>query len=170
MNLSYIKYVLGNLFNTLLKLLDFDGFVWKALIGIVMYFAGIHLYIVAVVVLALMDVFTGVWAAKKTGIEITSRKLRRGMLEKTGLYLILLVASFVLGKVMQDMIKIDNFYVAWLLTVLICIYELTSIIENVIKIYPTLAFLSKLKVLLNKVGDKQIDNAEGKLGVADKKV
>jgi len=128
-----------------------------------MYFAGSHAYIISVMALLLLDVITGVSAAKKSGEPITAKRLGMGLLEKTGLYLILLIASFVLGLVMKDVVHIETYYITWLLTILIDVYEITSIIENVIKINPELAFLNKIKKLLNHSVDKQFEKVEKKL-------
>lgn len=158
-----MKHILSDLLKTLVNFFSRDGFAWKAVVAAVMYFADIHLYIIAVLCLTIIDVVTGVWAAKKRNEEITSRKLRKGLLEKTALYLILLLSSFIIGKVFQNVLHFENYYVSWILTILISVYEITSIIENSISINPNLSFLGKFKSLLNKVADKQIDNVEEKL-------
>jgi hypothetical protein len=159
----YMKNILSDLCKTFIQFFSRDGLVWKSIVALLMYFADIHLYVIAVLSLTAIDVFMGVWAARRRNEQITSRKLRKGLIEKAALYLVLLVASFILGKVMQNVLSFEKFYLTWILTLLISVYEITSIIENMISINPNLSFLGKFKKLLNSIADKQIESTESSL-------
>lgn len=163
MDLTYIKHTLTGIVNTMLQL-NVGKFLMGLLTGLWLFIAGIHVYIYAIIFLTLLDVITGVWAAIHSGEQITSKKLKTGLLQKTALYLLLLVGAFMVGKVLQSVLHYEQFYIAFLLTLMISVYEMTSVIENVIKINPDLKFLQRLIGVMNVVVDKQIENVQEAIG------
>jgi hypothetical protein len=63
-----------------------------------------------------------------------------------------------LDLILQSVIYHTAFYMAFIMTLLISVYELTSIIENMVSINPQLSFLKRFKGILNKVVDKEIES------------
>lgn len=158
----FTPYITQTLYNLWQETINLKNLLFKSMLAAVMYFSGIHHYLISVFSLLLLDVITGLWAAKKRGDKITSRKLRKGLLEKFALYIILFVSAFMLEQVIQHIIPYSHFFIAWILAIIVNVYEITSIIENTIEIYPDLSFLNKFKEFLNRLEDKQIKAIEDK--------
>lgn len=165
-NFSYIKYLLFGLLGTLVSISD--NWLRKAFISLMTavagYYAGIMVYLIAIGVLVVADIITGVWAAFKLGEKFSSKKLGKGLIQKSAVYLIIMAASFEIGKVMQTAIAHETMWLAFVLTTLILLYELTSIIENIVVINPDMYFLRRFSGLFEKVVNRQMENAETVLG------
>ncbi len=152
----YCKYILKGIWSTLKHLFDPSGIVAKALIALVMFFSSIHSYFIAVLSLVVIDVFTGLIASYKTGVPFSSRKLRKGLIEKLCLYLILLITVFFLDKLMVADLGFARFYFSFVITFLICIYEISSVFENLHKIRPDIPFIAGLLGIFKGLGDKAL--------------
>lgn len=155
--MDYIKSVLKSLWSFLGDQLPIIG---KAIAGIWFFFGGIHVYIYAVMVLVFIDVITGVIAARKKGEAITSRKLRKGLLEKLLLYMLLLLTVFVLDLVLKSVFNHTSFYFVFILTFLISTYEVVSVFENISVLKPQIPFLNALIRIFKKMGDKAVTKME----------
>ena len=68
-----------------------------------LFFTCIHTYLYAVELLIVLDVVTGVYASTRKGEMFTSKFLKKGLLEKTILYIVLLGASFSMEMVLKNM-------------------------------------------------------------------
>lgn len=163
---TYVKQILYGLQSTLMNITN--NWVYKAFAafftGIAAYYAGIQIYIFAIGFLVVADVFTGTWSSFKQGHKFSSKKLGKGLIQKTVVYLLIMATSFEIGKVLQSAISHETHWLSWILTLLILLYELTSIIENILVINPDLVFLKRFSGLFEKVVSKQIDNVEETLG------
>jgi len=155
--MDYIRSILKHLWAS-----TQDSFIYKVLVGAWVYFIGIHMYIYAILSLTFIDVVMGVLAARKKGEAITSRKLRKGLLEKTALYMVLLVSVFILDKLTASLIG-SGHYFSFIITFLICSYELTSITENISIINPNIPFLSGLVKVFKKMGESTVIKLEEKV-------
>jgi toxin secretion/phage lysis holin len=168
MNFDYIEHILSGLSRTLLDIQT--NWLLKGILAVVTaivgYYAGIHIYLVAIGALVLADVITGVWASFVSGEKFSSKKLSKGLIQKTAIYLIIMAASFEIGRVMQTVIPHETMWLTFVLTALILLYELTSIIENIVVINPDFYFLRRFSNMFEKVVEKQIGNAEQVLGKA----
>jgi toxin secretion/phage lysis holin len=156
--MDYIKTIIQHIWRS-----TYQGPVAKWVIGVWLFFGGIHLYIYSVFALTIMDVITGVMAAKKKGEPITSRKLRKGLLEKTALYLVLLLSVFVLDTLTKNLFAHAGFYFVFIVTFLISTYEITSILENLSTMHPQIPFLSGLVRIFKKMGDSTVNGLENKV-------
>lgn len=162
---SYAKYILLGLFNTFSRIThDVKAFLVGAVTAIGVYYAGIQIYLVAIGALVVADVITGIWASFKQGERFSSKKLGRGLIQKTVIYLIIMATSFEIGKVIQSAIGNETYWLTWILTLLILLYELSSVVENIVIINPDMVFLKRFSGLFEKVVNKQMDNVEEKLG------
>lgn len=74
-----------------------------------------------------------------------------------------MVTFFEIGKVIQSAIGNDTFWLTWILTLLILVYELSSAIENIVIINPDMVFLKRFSGLFENIVDRQMDNVEEKL-------
>ncbi|SFW53147.1 phage holin family protein [Chitinophaga sancti] len=137
--------------------------VLKLLVAIWLFFAGIHTYIYCIIALTFMDVATGIPASMKKGELFKSRILRKGLIEKIALYLIMLIAVFILELVVKSAFKYESFYMVLVVTMCVSTYELTSILENIAVLRPELPFISRLIKLSNKIQEKTLDIAEDKV-------
>lgn len=127
-----------------------------------MLFAGIHSYFYAVIAFTVIDVITGIAASLKKGEKFKSRILRKGLIEKLCLYMVLMVSVFILESVVRTGIKLENYWLVMVATVLISTYEFSSIVENILVINPKLVFLKQLKAISKSVAKKatSIDNSQ----------
>lgn len=162
MNFTYIKYILLNLFNNLTNLFK-DNLVIKLMIAVWFYFTGIHVYLYCVFFLLTFDVATGITASIKKGDKFTSRYLKKGLLEKLALYIILILAAFALESVVKTIFNWEKFFVVFFVSLLISIYEVVSICENILIINPSLVFLSSIIKLSKSLNDKAIETAQSKI-------
>lgn len=158
--MDYFKHLLNNIFS-------FDNIIFKAIVAVWLYFAGIQTYLIVIPVLIIFDVITGIYSSIKKGDKFTSRYLKKGLLEKLGLYLILFLSSFSLEMVIKTIFPWESYFIVFFVTVLISTYEITSICENVFTINPSLSFLTSLIRLSKKLNDKAVEVAEGKIDGAD---
>ncbi|RZK12920.1 MAG: hypothetical protein EOO46_01410 [Flavobacterium sp.] len=154
--LETFRYILKGIWSTLKHLADPNGMLVKGVIALVMFFSSIHSFFVIIMALVLMDVVTGLAAAYKSGEAFSSRKLRRGLLEKLCLYLMLLITVFFIDKLLVDELGFARLYFSIFITFLISIYETSSVIENMYKIRPDIPFLSGLLSIFKGMGDKAL--------------
>lgn len=165
---SYTRYILLGLVGTLSRLThDVKAFIVGLVTAVGAYYAGIQLYLFAIGALVVADVVTGIWASFKQGEKFSSKKLGRGLIQKTVIYLIIMAASFEIGKVIQSAIGNETYWLTWILTLLILVYELTSVIENIVIINPQFYFLKRFSGLFEKVVNNQMDSVEERLGKLD---
>ncbi|MBC7425841.1 MAG: phage holin family protein [Bacteroidia bacterium] len=158
MTFYYYKYLLSKIFLSI-----FDYRIVKAALAAWLFFTGIHTYLYAVAAVIILDVLTGIYAATRKGQTFTSKVLKKGLLEKTILYIILLGASLSMEMVLKSMFGWEHYYVVFFVTVLITSYECVSIFENIFKINPNLQFLQSLIGLSNRINRTAIKYAEGKI-------
>lgn len=153
--MNYVKFLIRNLWNQFLD----SGF-HHGILAIWLMMGGVHTYLYTIVALTVIDVITGVWKSLRQGEPFTSRKLRKGLLEKVGLYLLLLVSVFILDKLLMGVIGHSTGYFAFIITFLISCYELTSIAENLSVLMPQIPFLRGLVRIFKKMGSSTIDKVE----------
>lgn len=135
----------------------------KFLLFIWLFFQGIHTYIYCILALVMIDVITGIYASRIKKEAFKSRRLRKGLIEKVVIYNLLLISVFVLELVIKTGINYEAFYMVLFSTILICTYELTSIMENILVIDPSLKFIRKLIRLTKKIEDRAVEMAEDKV-------
>lgn len=155
--MDYIKIILKNIWQFAI---DNSNGIIKALVAIWYFFAGIHMYIYAVIALSIVDVITGVLASSKRGEKFTSKKLKKGLLVKFALYLVLILTVFVLDLITKSVFHHEDFYFSFLITFLISTYEVVSILENINTIKPDIPFMSALVSIFKKMGEKSIEKME----------
>jgi phage-related holin len=99
--------------------------------------APIHAVMVVTGILIVLDTITGIWAALKTGQTFNSAALRRSV-SKALVYQIAIISAFMVEKwLLADILPASK-----LVAGLIGVVELTSILENLNKIYGTDIFKS----------------------------
>ncbi len=115
------------------------------MVSILAIFAPIQASLVALFVLILMDLFTGVWAASKRGEKVTSAGLRRSV-SKIVVYEI----AVVMGYVAEHYLLTDFLPLAKLIMGTITMVELKSLFENL----DVISGQPLLHSLINKIGSK----------------
>lgn len=164
--MHYVHLIIGSIWE---HIKSHSEIILKALLAVFYFLAGIHIYIYAVLALAFIDVVTGIAASLKKGEKFTSRTLRKGLLEKTVLYMLLLVTVFVLDMITKTVFHHEAFYFSFVITFLICSYEIASIMENVQVLRPNLPFVSALVRIFGKLHKKTIQKLEKNVDdIADK--
>jgi len=163
MNTDYTIEIMKKLGNTFLGLFNKNGWLIKGISAVVLFFQGIHLYLGCIAVLTMIDVLSGVYAAMKRGEKISSREFRKGLLEKTLLYMMMLISVFFLDIILKSVVHFDTFYLSGFITFLIATYELSSIMENIQSIRPDIKFISVLPGLFKKMQDKTVAKLEDKM-------
>ena len=121
----------------------------KIIAWILIFFAPIKEVMWSVGAIIIVDLITGIWAAKKSGVKFESYKLRRSI-TKSAAYLTAIASGFIVQKYMlQDTIPIVH-----VVSGLIGATELLSIYENLSKI-SGVPFADKVKELLQP---KKVEN------------
>lgn len=128
------------------------------------FWLDVYVYISIVVFLSVADVATGLQRALKDGKRFSSKKLRRGLIERLVLFTSLFVLMLCMDNLIQGFYDYGKYYITQFVCVLIGFYEVTSIIENLIAIYPKYTFLNKIAKFLNlletKYEERTIDKVE----------
>ena len=114
MNLLYLKQQLSKIFLSL-----FDNRIIKAILAAWLFFAGIQIYIYGIATVIILDVLTGIYAAYRTSTPFISQILKKGLLEKTFLYIFLMVTSLAMEMMLKNMFGWEHYYVVFFVTVLI---------------------------------------------------
>lgn len=114
----------------------------KLLLATVAVFAPIQGMIIACFALVLIDLLTGIFAAKKRAEAITSSGLRR-----TAVKLFVYEAAIMLGFITQQYLTGPNIPVVSIITGFVGITELLSVLENL----NTISGNDLLKALLEKL-------------------
>ena len=94
-------------------------------LSVLLVFAPIHQAVIVTAVLVIADLITGILAAKKQGIPITSSGIKRTV-GKILLYEIALMLAFLVQKYMTG----DDFMAAKIVSAMVGITELKSCLEN----------------------------------------
>jgi phage-related holin len=167
--MDYIKQVFVGIYNTTVGFFTSDFWLAKATLALLTLLGGIKLYVFSILTLALLDVITGVWASSRQGHLLTSKLLWRGLLAKVGLYLILLYAVMGLDIMLQSVLPMEKFYMVFVVSLLISVYEVTSIIENAVNINKDLAFLRAFASMWSRMVNKRIAVLEEKVDAIEEK-
>ena len=118
-------------------------FLKKLLLAGFAVLAPIHAVMVVVGILIVFDTITGIWAALKSGQTFSSAALRRSV-SKAVVYQIAIISAFIVEKyLLQDILPASK-----LVAGLIGVVELTSVLENLNKIYGSDIF----KSIITKLG------------------
>lgn len=152
--MNYIKLQLIKLFESLN-----DNFLVKAIATGWLLIGGVHDYIFLVFTLIMLDVITGIYAAIKQLKKFVSDELKKGLLEKTALYMVLILVAFVMASTLKTIFPYDGWYIPAFVTILIASYEAVSICENILAINTKLTFIKSFIKLTNTFSDKTINNA-----------
>ena len=158
--MNYVNHLLHRIFTTDYLLIKFVIAVW-------IFFSGIHLYLFCITGLITMDVITGILSSVKQGKNFTSEYLRKGLLEKTALYLILILSAFALEIVFKSIYPYDHYFIVFFVTVLISSYECVSIMENILIINPSLTFINPLIRLSKRISKATEKSADDKIDIVE---
>ncbi len=116
------------------------------ILTIISILAPLKAVVISVILLVIVDTILGVLAARKSGDEITSSKLKN-MIYKLLIYYTAILVGFVSGKYLIDgIIPIEK-----MITTLVGVVEVKSILENLDIIYGGSFF----KSLVNKLSKKE---------------
>lgn len=116
----------------------------NATLAAVAVFAPIKAAVITVIALTLVDLITGVIAAKKRGEQLTSSGFKRTVLK-----IMVYEVATLCGFIAQKYLVLDVLPVCTLVTSLIGITELKSVLENLDSINGGSFF----SALINKLGD-----------------
>ena len=101
----------------------------------------------------------GIKASLKRGEPYQSKKLWRGLLQRSFLYTALVVSFIMLDVVCQHAIyNYGKYYIAAFACTLIAFYEASSIVEKLIQIFPNVPFLKRIGTTLNLLDKKYEDS------------
>mgnify|MGYP000011522053 FL=1 len=123
---------------------------------LVLFFAPIKGIILMVALATILDTCFGLWKAKKTGEEITSKIFRNGLVPKLVSYVaavMLIYASdvFIINALTMSVISVEFISTKLIALVLLSI-EVKSMDESFVKV-KGYSFIDKIKVIINKIKD-----------------
>jgi phage-related holin len=90
------------------------------------YLMPVHSMVFVMISMVLADFVTGIWKSLKSGERISSKRMAE-TIEKMALYIIGIVASFVLEK----LIDIEGLRIVWVFVTIIVTREYLSVLENI---------------------------------------
>lgn len=129
----------------------------KTILGLLTaMWTGIGGLFVGVLILTVFDVIIGTRVSIKKGNSFSSRKFRKGLVEKTILYALLFIVSYVLEGIIKTSIPYEQFYLVGFSAAIFGFYEASSIIEGLIYLYPEYPFLKRLGNYLH-ILDKKVE-------------
>lgn len=109
----------------------------------------ISVYVGIVMFLSVYDVYTGLRRALKQGEGFSSKKMKRGLIERLLLFSSLLLVMLALDNMIRELYDYGAYYITNFVAVMIGFYEAGSIIENLIVLHPKFKFLNRLAKVLN---------------------
>jgi hypothetical protein len=168
MNLPYLKTVTNKLID-ISSNTSITSVTFKTIVTAFMALAGIKVYLVSVFALVILDVITGVAASIKKGESFKSKILKKGLIDKTFLYIIMLIAVFILEGLAKSVFTYTPCCFVFFAAFMISCYELISIFENIFVLNPNLAFIQPLINLTSKLSSKAAETAESQIGKEDVK-
>lgn len=139
-------------------LLKIYSYLYPFSLAVFTFFAPIHTILVVVFFLLIIDLITGIIAARKRGEKITSAGLRRTM-SKIMIYETAIVVGFLLQHLLGNILPISNIVAAGFAVV-----EGTSLFENLNTISGKDIFrtvILKLGSANDKVTKKETGNGDG---------
>jgi len=133
---------------------SFADFCGKLAVLLISYFAPVKDIVHVMLIFIAIDFLSGLWAARKRGEKLQSRKFRK-TLTKFLWYTVALILSFMMEK---------TFNLSWsnlsgIVGGFVCFIELKSIFENITHITGEPVFM-KILHLIRKMGSKTIDGLE----------
>lgn len=133
-------------------------------IGVVNFFAGYELSIIAVVFCVFADLFWGIWAAVKQH-KFAQSELVRDTLSKFVAY-----ATAIIMAVLMDKLSFDSIICTSIFTLVICVAEVWSISGNILIVNPNIVFFRIIKPALKgeiakklNVTEDQVDEVLNKI-------
>lgn len=123
-------------------------------IGVVNFFAGYELSIIAVVFCVFADLFWGIWAAVKQH-KFAQSELVRDTLSKFVAY-----ATAIIMAVLMDKLSFDSIICTSIFTLVICVAEVWSISGNILIVNPNIVFFRIIKPALKGEIAKKLNVTE----------
>lgn len=155
-------------FNNIYQWLDGHPFWFNLLLTICASLAGLFsetwYFILGVPILVYFDTHFGIIASQKKGIEYSSKMRRKGLLDKTKLFLQIVIMTLVVDLMLSGLTKqfhfdIQSHYLTIVILFFIGIYEATSIIEKLKIIHPNnkvIGLLGKIFMIMEKDLTKRV--------------
>ena len=123
-------------------------------IGVVNFFAGYELSIIAVVFCVFADLFWGIWAAVKQN-KFAQSELVRDTFSKFVAY-----ATAIIMAVLMDKLSFDSIICTSIFTLVICVAEVWSISGNILIVNPNIVFFRIIKPALKGEIAKKLNVTE----------
>lgn len=160
-----IHNVIGSMFDKFASALStIYGWLLAIGIGVVNFFAGYELSIIAVVFCVFADLFWGIWAAVKQH-KFAQSELVRDTLSKFVAY-----ATAIIMAVLMDKLSFDSIICTSIFTLVICVAEVWSISGNILIVNPNIVFFRIIKPALKgeiakklNVTEDQVDEVLNKI-------
>lgn len=114
---------------------------WYKVICSMVIFAGalwgeISVFIYSMFILAFLDTHYGIKASHKLGIKFDSKKRRKGLLDKSIIYMTVLILSLIVDSMALSIYDFGKHYLTSVLLLFAGLYETTSIVEKLKVLYP----------------------------------
>lgn len=117
-----------------------------------------RVYILSIFVLVIMDMITGIMASLHKGERFSSKKLKRGLLERVLLYGSLFIITLMIDTILRGTIDYGKYYAAIVCCTIIGFYEAGSCVENLVSRFPDKAFLKRIGAMLNLLEKSYTDS------------
>lgn len=137
-----------------------------AIAEIIILLGPLYINFLFILIFIILDVVLGIIASIKKGEVFTSKKFKKGLLEKTTSIALIFIIFLMLEFMIMNLFNYHVLYITGFITILICLYEVSSNLEKLIIIYPNMRIirtLSKYVLRTEKKLDKFVDKKINKV-------
>ena len=120
---------------------------YSIIIGIGALWGQVNVYLYSMFLLTFIDTHFGIKASQIKGIPFDSKKIRKGLLDKSIILMTVLVLCLIVDLLINKVYDFGQNYLTMVMLLFAVIYESTSIVEKLKVLYPN----SKLVVMLGKI-------------------
>ena len=113
--------------------------------------------VIGVCALAIIDTHVAIKASIKNGGKYESYKIKQGLLNKIKIYLTIFILAIIFDILTRKIYDYQSFYVVFLSAFIIGLYEIGSILENMVLLFPNSEVVKLLSKYLN-LTKKKVDN------------
>lgn len=169
MDFIFIKDTFINIFKKLSYAVSAEGVIGSFVIAIFLMTAEIHNLIGIAWLFVMADLITGIWASIHKGNGFRSRRFWVSIVAKTFIHTLMICMMYAFATIFKGIFPFAPYMTAAAVTGFICIYEFSSVTENVLVLFPDMLYLKKIKDLMSKLVNKQTEAIENQLDAATNK-
>lgn len=159
--INHAKFLLADIIEWYLS----HPFWYKIITAFIIFIAAlwgeISVFIYSMFILTFLDTHYGIKASHKLGIKFDSKKRRKGLLDKSIIYMTVLIMTLIIDSMALSIYDFGKHYLTSVLLLFAGLYEATSIVEKLKVLYPEsrlIKQMGKIFMLFETNLEKKIKN------------